>query len=70
VKLHELKNKLNDLELKQYDGMHLRGGTVLDAKKFVENHLSFLESNPNNSTFLLYYARLMEFYNKTQNNGL
>ena len=70
MKLHELKNKLNDLELKQYDGMHLRGGTVLDAKKFVENHLSFLESNPNNSTFLLYYARLMEFYNKTQNNGL
>ena len=70
MKLHELKNKLNDLELKQYDGMHLRGGTVLDAKKFVENHLSFLESNPNNSTFLLYYTRLMEFYNKTQNNGL
>ena len=70
MKLHELKEKLNDLELKQYDGMHLRGGTVLDAKKFVENHLSFLESNPNNSTFLLYYARLMEFYNKTQNNGL
>jgi hypothetical protein len=70
VKLHELKNKLNDLELKQYDGMHLRGGTVLDAKKFVENHLSFLESNPNNSTFLLYYTRLLEFYNKTQNNEL
>ena len=70
MKLHELKNKLNDLELKQYDGMHLRGGTVLDAKKFVENHLSFLESNPNNSTFLLYYTRLLEFYNKTQNNEL
>ena len=70
MKLTELKEKLNDLNLKDYDGMHLRGGTVLDAKKFVENHLSFLESNPNNSTFLLYYARLMEFYNKTQNNGL
>ena len=70
MKLTELKEKLNQLNLKQYDGMHLRGGTVLDAKKFVENHLSFLESNPNNSTFLLYYARLMEFYNKTQNNGL
>jgi hypothetical protein len=70
MKLTELKEKLNDLNLKDYDGMHLRGGTVLDAKKFVENHLSFLESNPNNSTFLLYYARLLEFYNKTQNNGL
>ena len=70
MKLTELKEKLKNLNLKNYDGMHLRGGTVLDAKKFVENHLSFLESNPNNSTFLLYYARLMEFYNKTQNNGL
>jgi hypothetical protein len=70
MKLTELKEKLNDLNLKDYDGMHLRGGTVLDAKKFVENHLSFLESNPNNSTFLLYYTRLLEFYNKTQNNEL
>jgi hypothetical protein len=70
MKLTELKEKLNQLNLKQYDGMHLRGGTVLDAKKFVENHLSFLESNPNNSTFLLYYTRLLEFYNKTQNNEL
>ena len=70
MKLTKLKEKLNDLNLKDYDGMHLRGGTVLDAKKFVENHLSFLESNPNNSTFLLYYTRLLEFYNKTQNNEL
>jgi hypothetical protein len=70
MKLTELKEKLNDLNLKDYDGMHLRGGTILDAKKFVENHLSFLESNPNNSTFLLYYTRLLEFYNKTQNNEL
>jgi hypothetical protein len=70
MKLTELKEKLNDLNLKDYDGMHLRGGTVLDAKKFVENHLSFLESNPNNSTFLLYYTRLLEFYSKTQNNEL
>ena len=70
MKLHELKEKLNDLELKQYDGMHLGSGTILDAKRFVENHISFLESNPNNSTFLLYYNRLFEFYQKTQNNEL
>ena len=70
MKLHELKKKLNDLELKQYDGMHLGSGTILDAKRFVENHISFLESNPNNSTFLLYYNRLFEFYQKTQNNEL
>ena len=66
MKLHELKEKLNNLELKQYDGMHLRGGTILDAEKFVQNHISFLESNSNNSTFLLYYNRLLEFYKNTK----
>ena len=50
--------------------MHLRGGTVLDAKKFVQNHISFLEANAGNITYICYYERLMEFYNKTQNNGL
>jgi len=66
VKLHELKDKLSQLNLKQYDGMHLDSGTILDAEKFVQNHISFLESNPNNSTFLLYYNRLFEFYKKTK----
>ena len=70
MKLHELKEKLSQLNLKDYDGMHLGSGTILDAKRFVENHISFLESNPNNSTFLLYYNRLFEFYNKTQNNEM
>ena len=66
MKLHELKDKLSQLNLKQYDGMHLDSGTILDAEKFVQNHISFLESNPNNSTFLLYYNRLFEFYKKTK----
>lgn len=66
MKLKELKEKINKLDLNQYDGMHLKGGTILDAKRFVENHISFLESNPNNSTFLLYYNRLFEFYKKTK----
>jgi hypothetical protein len=70
VKLHELKEKLNQLNLKDYDGMHLRGGTVLDAKKFVQNHISFLEANAGNITYICYYERLIEFYNKTQNNEL
>jgi len=70
VKLHELKQKLNELNLKDYDGMHLKGGTILDAEKFVQNHISFLEANTGNSTFLLYYNRLLEFYQKTQNNEL
>ena len=70
MKLTELKEKIYQLNLKEYDGMHLGSGTILDAKRFVENHISFLESNSNNSTFLLYYNRLLEFYNKTQNNEL
>ena len=70
MKLHELKQKLNELNLKDYDGMHLKGGTILDAEKFVQNHISFLEANTGNSTFLLYYNRLLEFYQKTQNNEL
>jgi hypothetical protein len=70
VKLHELKEKLNQLNLKDYDGVHLRGGTILDAEKFVQNHISFLEANAGNITFLCYYDRLLEFYNKTQNNEL
>ena len=70
MKLHELKDKLNQLNLKDYDGMHLKGGTILDAEKFVQNHISFLEANAGNSTFLLYYNRLLEFYQKTQNNEL
>lgn len=70
MKLHELKEKLNDLELKQYDGMHLDSGTILDAEKFVQNHISFLEANAGNITYLCYYDRLLEFYRKTQNNEL
>jgi hypothetical protein len=66
VKLHELKEKLSQLNLKDYDGMHLDSGTILDAEKFVQNHISFLESNSNNSTFLLYYNRLLEFYKNTK----
>lgn len=70
MKLHELKEKLNDLELKQYDGMHLGSGTILNAEKFVQNHISFLEANASNITYLCYYDRLLEFYQKTQNNEL
>ena len=66
MKLHELKDKLSQLNLKDYDGMHLKGGTILDAEKFVHNHISFLEANTGNSTFLLYYNRLLEFYQKTK----
>jgi len=70
VKLHELKEKLSQLNLKDYDGMHLDSGTILDAEKFVQNHISFLEANAGNITYLCYYDRLLKFYQKTQNNEL
>ena len=70
MKLHELKKKLNDLELKNYDGMQLDSGTILDAEKFVQNHISFLEANTGNITYICYYDRLLEFYRKTQNNEM
>ena len=70
MKLTELKEKIYQLNLKDYDGMHLGSGTILDAEKFVQNHISFLEANAGNMTFLCYYDRLLEFYRKTQNNEL
>ena len=70
MKLHELKDKLSQLNLKDYDGMHLDSGTILDAEKFVQNHISFLEANAGNITYLCYYDRLLKFYQKTQNNEL
>ena len=70
MKLHELKEKLSQLNLKDYDGMHLDSGTILDAEKFVQNHISFLEANAGNITYLCYYDRLLKFYQKTQNNEL
>ena len=70
MKLHELKEKLNDLNLKDYDGMQLDSGTILDAEKFVQNHISFLEANTGNITYICYYDRLLEFYRKTQNNEM
>ena len=70
MKLHELKDKLSQLNLKDYDGMHLGSGTILNAEKFVQNHISFLEANAGNITYICYYDRLLEFYQKTQNNEL
>ena len=70
MKLHELKDKLSQLNLKEYDGMHLGSGTILDAEKFVQNHISFLEANAGNITFFCYYNRLLEFYRKTQSNEM
>jgi len=66
VKLEKLKDKLYKLDLDQYNGMPLRMGNVLNAKKFVNTHILFLEANAGNITYICYYNRLLEFYEKAK----
>ena len=68
MKLQELKKELLKLDLEQYNGFHLDNGTIINAKKFVESHTSFLESNSGNQLYISYYKRLLEFHNKTKGN--
>jgi len=70
VKFNDLKKNLQKLNLKDYDGTHLDSGTIVDAQKFVDTHISFLETNSGNITYICYYKRLLQFYKqtKTQNN--
>lgn len=37
--------------------------TVIDAKKFVQSHISILKNNPGKAVFLPYYMRLLAFKN-------
>ncbi len=68
MKLQELKKELLKLDLEKYNGFHLDNGTIINARQFVESHTSFLESNSGNQLYISYYARLLEFHNKTKGN--
>lgn len=35
---------------------------VVDAKKFVTSHISFLRRNTGNKTFIVYFERLNKYY--------
>ncbi len=37
-------------------------GVITDPKKFIKSHISFLQANNNNRTFIPYYDRLLEVY--------
>ena len=67
MKLQELKKELLKLDLDKYNGFHLDNGTIINARQFVESHISFLEANTGNMTYICYYERLLEFHNKTIN---
>lgn len=60
--LQELKTNLSQIDLSKYNGMEFMNGTIIDARRFVDSHISMLEANPKNATFIPYYDRLFEFY--------
>ena len=70
MNLAELKKAFEEIDLKQYNGTHIKEGTIIDAEKFVETEIAYLEANRGNVTYKPYYDRLLEFYNKTQNDEL
>ena len=64
MNLAELKKAFEEIDLKQYDGTHIKEGTILDARKFVETQIAYLETNRGNATYKPYYDRLLFFYKK------
>ena len=64
MNLAELKKAFDGIDLEQYDGTHIKEGTILDAKKFVESQIAYLEANRGNITYKPYYDRLLFFYQK------
>jgi len=67
MKYKVLKNRLQKLDLTEYNDFKLDDGTIVNAKAFVEAHISYLDTNTGNKTFMPYYNRLLEFYHKTHN---
>ena len=64
MNLAELKKAFEKIDLKQYDGTHINEGTIIDAKKFVQTQIAYLEANRGNVTYKPYYDRLLFFYQK------
>lgn len=67
MKFKVLKNKLQKLDLTEYNNFKLDYITIINARAFVETHISYLEANTGNKTFMPYYNRILEFYHKTHN---
>ena len=68
MKLEALKKELLKLDLEKYNNFDLDYGKIINARQFVESHVLFLETNSGNMTYICYYKRLLEFYNKTKKN--
>tara|TARA_Y100000385_G_scaffold290116_1_gene361925 strand:- start:248 stop:466 length:219 start_codon:yes stop_codon:yes gene_type:complete len=70
MKLKKLKEAFENIDLGEHNNKHLDCGTVIDARKFVDSSIRFLEQNKGNELFLPYYNRLLTFYKtiKTEQN--
>ena len=63
INIEELKEKLTEIDLSNFNNMKLSNHeTILNANEFVDTHISFLERNKGNKTFIGYYNRLVLFY--------
>ncbi len=70
MKLEQLKEAFKNIDLGEHNNKHLDCGTVINARKFVDSSIRFLEDNKGNEGFLPYYDRLLTFYKtiKTEQN--
>lgn len=63
IPLQEIKQYLSNTEL--LPQIKLNEYTYIsDSKKFIESHITTLERNTGNRTFLPYYERLCDFYKR------
>ena len=67
VPLSEIKEYLEKYEVPTQ--LQLNESTFIkDTNKFIETHISYLESNKGQKCFRPYYDRLLMFYNKVKEN--
>jgi len=45
------------------DNVKIKGGTVVDGKKFIEGAFATLDANSGKKTFIPYFLRLEEYFN-------
>lgn len=67
MKLSEIKSFFNDRELPNEVRIS-QCEVIVDVYKFVVSHISAIESNPSNKTYLPYYKRLIALIENIKSN--
>lgn len=67
MKLTDIKSFFNGRELPKQVTLS-QCEVIVDVEKFVVSHISALESNPGNKTYLPYYKRLIALIENINNN--